>query len=62
MVGLLSDKNGKLLKKHAYEIGDALDSFSNAFEARLTDFMIFELGFSSSSARSIAWVSDGFLL
>ncbi|MCK1994932.1 hypothetical protein GW626_01610 [Peribacillus muralis] len=55
IVGSLSPSNGKLLKKHAFEIGDALDRMSNKIEARLADFMIHELGFSQGAAKSIAW-------
>lgn len=55
ITGTLSAKNGKLVTKHSKALGDALDGFSNSIEARLVDFMIFQLGFSSSSARSIAW-------
>lgn len=55
LVSLLSKKNGDLVKKHSYEIGSALDRFSNSIEAYLIDFMIFELGFPPSAARSIAW-------
>ncbi|ULM97498.1 hypothetical protein L8956_01650 [Peribacillus frigoritolerans] len=55
IVGSLSPANGKLLKKHAFEIGDALDRMSNKIEARLVDFMIHELGFAPSAARSSAW-------
>ncbi|GEM_PF-2412896 len=62
MVKLLSDKNGKLLKKHSSELADALERFTDSIEANMVQFMIFELGFSSSSARSIAWVICMFAL
>jgi hypothetical protein len=52
---LVSSKNAKLIMKHSDELADALERFSNAVEARLIDFMIFDLGLPSSSARSIAW-------
>lgn len=55
IVSVLSEKNAKLVTKHSYELGEALDRFSDTVEARLVDYMIFELGLSSSSARSIAW-------
>ncbi|MCG8400522.1 MAG: hypothetical protein MJA84_02890 [Firmicutes bacterium] len=55
IVGLISPKHGKYLKKHANEIADFLESISDSFEARLIDFMIFELGIPNSSARAIAW-------
>ena len=51
----VSKKNGDLVNKHADELADALESFSDSIEARLIDFMIFQLGFPSSSARTIAW-------
>lgn len=52
---LLSPSNAKLVKQYSWELGDALDRFSTSIEARLVDFMIFDLGFSQSAARSIAW-------
>lgn len=55
IVSVLSKKNGDLVNKHADELADALESFSDSIEARLIDFMIFQLGFPSSSARTIAW-------
>ncbi|SNS72499.1 hypothetical protein SAMN05444672_10257 [Bacillus sp. OK838] len=55
IVGSLSPTNGKLLKKHAFEIGDALDRMSSNIEARLVDFMYHELGLPLAASRSIAW-------
>lgn len=55
IVGTLSPANGKLLKKHAFEIGDALDHMSNKIEARLVTFMYEELGLPLAASRSIAW-------
>jgi hypothetical protein len=53
---LIGDKKvAKLLKDNSFAIGEFLDSITNAFEARLIDFMIFQLGFPSSAARIIAW-------
>ncbi|MDU9694089.1 hypothetical protein O0Q50_23175 [Priestia aryabhattai] len=51
----LSTKNANLVKKHSGQLADALDRFESNIEARLVDYMIHSLGFSSSSARSIAW-------
>ncbi|MDF2872068.1 MAG: hypothetical protein K0R05_3643 [Anaerocolumna sp.] len=48
-------KVGQLLKDNAYVIGDFLDSITDSIEAKLIDFMIFQLGFPSSAARIIAW-------
>lgn len=62
VVGILSDKNGKLVVKHADELADALDEFEESVEANLVNFMIMELGFSSASARSIAWAICQFAL
>lgn len=55
IVGSLSPTNGKLLKKHAFEIGDALNRMSSNIEARLVDFMYHELGLPLAASRSIAW-------
>lgn len=56
IVDTIGDKAaGKLLKEHAFEIGEFLDSISDGIEARLIDFMIFNLGFPQSAARIIAW-------
>lgn len=62
VVGILSDKNGKLLVKHADKLADALDRFEKSIEANLVNFMIMELGLSSASARSIAWAICQFAL
>ena len=62
VLDLVSDSAGDYLKKYAGQIADFLDSITNSFEARLIDFMIFELGFPSSVARSIAWALSTFLL
>ncbi|MCY7913246.1 hypothetical protein FTE28_17835 [Bacillus licheniformis] len=51
----LSKKNANYVKKYSKQIADFLDSVSNSIEARLIDFMIFELGIPASSARTIAW-------
>lgn len=62
IVGILSDKNGKLVVKYADELADALERFEDSVEANLVNFMIMELGFSSSSVRSIAWAICQFAL
>jgi len=55
ILDLISPEHARYLTKYADEIADFLDSISNSFEARLIDFMIFELGIPNSSARAIAW-------
>lgn len=55
ILSYLSPKNGKLVKEYSYELGSALEGFTTAIEASLVDYMVFELGFSNASARSIAW-------
>lgn len=62
IVGMLSDKNGKLVVKHADELADALDSFTESIEANMIQFMHHELGFSWSASRSIAWAICQFAL
>jgi hypothetical protein len=46
-------KEAKIVIKD--ELADALDRYERDIEQRLIDFMIFELDFPSSSARTIAW-------
>ncbi|MER3126114.1 hypothetical protein ABQG68_11920 [Bacillus pumilus] len=55
LLEILSKKNADYVKKYSKQIADFLDSVTNSIEARLIDFMIFELGIPASSARTIAW-------
>ncbi|MFC9538542.1 hypothetical protein [Lysinibacillus sp. NPDC056959] len=62
ILGMLSDKNGKLVKKHSGKLADALDRFENSIEANMIQFMNQELGFPISASRSIAWAICKFAL
>jgi hypothetical protein len=55
LLDILSDKNARLVRQYSDELADALDRYERDIEQRLIDFMIFELDFPSSSARTIAW-------
>ncbi|MDQ0416500.1 hypothetical protein J2Z48_000667 [Croceifilum oryzae] len=55
LLKLLNKEAGEYLRKHSFEIGDALDRFTTQIEARLVDFMISQLGFPQWIARNIAW-------
>lgn len=55
LLEILSKKNADYVKKYSKQIADFLDSVTNSIEARLIDFLIFELGIPASSARTIAW-------
>ncbi|MDQ0417741.1 hypothetical protein J2Z48_001914 [Croceifilum oryzae] len=55
LLKILNKEAGDYLKKHSYEIGDALDRFTTQIEQNLIDFMIHTLGFPQWVARNIAW-------
>lgn len=62
LLGLLSKKNGDLVKKHSYELGVELDYLTSGIENGMRNFMTDVLDFPPAAARTIAWAIASIVL